>query len=48
MKYFVTINKRVTYVKVYNVIKRVNTNTNFLSNKLQSLIDKLAKKNKAE
>ncbi|MEM0094829.1 MAG: hypothetical protein QW046_02065 [Candidatus Micrarchaeaceae archaeon] len=48
MKYFVTINKRITYTKVYRVIKRVNANTNFLSSKLQSLIDKFSKKSRAE
>ncbi len=32
MKYAVTINKRVRYLKTYNIVKRVGEKNNFITN----------------
>jgi hypothetical protein len=44
LKYFVTINKRAKYVKVYSIVKRVNQNTNFVSEFLRKLVERYTTK----
>ena len=45
-RYQVTINKKVRYIKVYKVLKRVNQNTNFVSDLMLKLVDKYILKKK--
>lgn len=44
MQYFVTINKKYQYVKVYNILKRINESTNPISKAFASFVDKLMTK----
>jgi hypothetical protein len=46
MKYYATINRKVQNIKVYRVVKKVNENTNFISNWFQKMIDKMFSKEK--
>ncbi|MDE1854800.1 MAG: hypothetical protein KGH57_00560 [Candidatus Micrarchaeota archaeon] len=46
MKYFVAVNRKYQYVKVYNVIKKINENTNALSKATSRFIDKFLLKKK--
>ena len=49
MKYYVTLNKKYNYVKVYRVIKRINENTNSLSRAVAAMVDRfILKKKKTE
>jgi hypothetical protein len=40
MEYKVTLNKKFKYVKIYNVKKKVNENTNAVSQFMQRFVDK--------
>ncbi|MDE1824811.1 MAG: hypothetical protein KGH61_02215 [Candidatus Micrarchaeota archaeon] len=40
MGYKATINKRVRYVKVYRIVKRVNQNTNVATEFMQKFVDR--------
>ncbi|MGI0141161.1 MAG: hypothetical protein ACREBF_00715 [Candidatus Micrarchaeales archaeon] len=46
MKYLATVNKAFHYVKVYNVVKKVNRNTNVISDFMEKLVDKYILKRK--
>lgn len=46
MKYLATVNKRFRYVKVYNITKRVNQNSNAVSDLMQKFVDKYILKRK--
>lgn len=48
MEYSVTINKKFRYVKVYRIIKKTKGEPNFISKKMQSLVDKLVKEGERE
>ncbi len=49
MKYYVAINKKYQYVKVYSMLKRVNETSNPFSRAVASLIDKyFLKREKSE
>ncbi|VVB77331.1 Uncharacterised protein [uncultured archaeon] len=41
MKYYVTVNKRYHYIKVYGVLKKVNESTDPLSRAFASLVQKM-------
>jgi hypothetical protein len=47
MKYLVTINRKYQYIKVYNVLKKMNESTNALSRGMASFINGLLNKKKA-
>lgn len=44
MKYFVTINKKYQYVKVYNILKKTSERVNPLSKAVSSFVEKLVTK----
>jgi len=46
MKYFVTVNRRYHYVKVFSVLKRINEKTNPVSRAFASLVERLVSNNK--
>ena len=46
MRYTATINKRVRYVRVYRIVKRVNQNTNVATELMQKFVDKFFLKGK--
>lgn len=41
MKYYVSLNRKYQYVKVYKIVKKVNEKNNLLSEKFSSLVDRL-------
>jgi hypothetical protein len=46
MKYYVNLNKKYSYVKVYRVIKKINENTNSLSRAVSGMVDRFILKRK--
>lgn len=49
MKYYVTENKKYSYVKVYRIVKRINENTNSISRAVSAAVDRfILKKKKSE
>ncbi|MDE1873664.1 MAG: hypothetical protein KGI04_00905 [Candidatus Micrarchaeota archaeon] len=48
MKYLVTINRKYQYVRVYNVLKKMNESTNPLSKAAERLIGRFVLKKKGE
>ena len=40
MKYYVTSNKKYRYVRVYNILRKINENSNALSRFVSDLVDK--------
>ena len=48
MAYEITVNKKFTYVKLYNILKSVKGGQNQISRKFSSLVDKYLFKNKAK
>jgi len=49
LKYLATVNKKFRYVKVYNVVKRVNQSSNAASDFMEKFVDKyILKKKKAD
>ncbi len=48
MKYYVTVNKKYRYVKVYGILKRPHENTNKISKYFSAFIDKMIAKQKKE
>lgn len=44
MKYYVTVNKKYHYIKVFGVLKKINENVNPLSRAVASFIDKMIAK----
>ncbi len=40
MRYYVTVNKKYKYVRVYDITKRTNESTNRISKYVTSLINK--------
>lgn len=46
LKYLATVNKRFRYVKVYNIVKRVNQNTNAISELMEKFVDRYILKRK--
>jgi hypothetical protein len=48
MQYYITINKKYRYVKVYKMIKKINENTNKISKSVSSFIDRLVLKKESE
>lgn len=49
VKYSATVNKKFRYVKVYKIVKRVNQNTNAVSQFMEKFVDKyILKRNKVE
>ncbi len=45
-KYYVTVNKKVKYVKVYKILKKVNQNSNLVSDLMLKFVDKYILKKK--
>ncbi len=48
MKYYATINKRVHYIKIYKILKKVSGDTNQFSKMFQRLINKYVLKKNVE
>jgi len=49
VKYSATVNRKFRYVRVYNVLKKVNQNTNAVSQFMEKFVDKyILKRNKVE
>ncbi len=48
MKYYVTSNKKYRYVKVYNILKKMNENSNALSRYVSDLVYKFIVQKKKE
>jgi len=48
MKYYVTLNKKYQYVRVYNILKKINDSSNRLSRAVASLVDRYLLKKKKE
>jgi len=48
MRYYISINRRYQYIKVYNVLKRVNENTNAISKMVSSFVERFVLKNKKD
>ena len=46
MKYSVTVNRKYQYVKVYNIVKKINENTNALSKAASRFVDRFFLKRK--
>ena len=46
MEYRVSINRRYRNIRIYRIVKRYGGDTNVISRKMQSLVDKYLLKNK--
>jgi hypothetical protein len=46
MQYYITINKKYRYVKVYKIIRKINENTNRISKSVSSFMDRIVLKKK--
>ncbi|MGA3020781.1 MAG: hypothetical protein ABSD68_02430 [Candidatus Micrarchaeales archaeon] len=46
MQYYITVNKKYRYVKVYNVIRNINENSNRISKLVSSFVDRVFLKRK--
>ncbi len=47
MRYLVSINRKYQYVKVYNILKKVNENVNPISKAAARFMDRLLSKKKS-
>lgn len=48
MKYYVSLNKKYRYLKVYRIVKRVHENSNSISRAVAALVDRFVLKKKPE
>jgi hypothetical protein len=44
MRYYVTVNKKYRYIKVFSILKKISESTNPVSRAFESFVGKLSKK----